>query len=319
MNYFIKKRDLFKLLDKLKKSYEVIAPVKRDIHRYEPIKSADEIDLNFINTTYPLKKWFLPAKGELFNFSGSKISAKTSSKKRILFAVRPCDVNALLRMDKLFLDEYVDSYYKSRRQNTILIALNCSIPGDNCFCTSLGTHKLDKGFDLLLTETKAGYIVQLGSEKGRKLIDTKLFTKTTKIPEIKLKCNKKLTKSDVLKLKVSFYHSIWKDEAENCLSCGACTMTCPTCGCFRIVDSPCITINCGSRNREWTSCQLKNFTVVAGGHSFREDRAARLKNRIYHQLEYFKDKFGINMCVGCGRCITNCPTKIDMTQILKSL
>jgi sulfhydrogenase subunit beta (sulfur reductase) len=319
MGYFIKKRELNRFLDKLIAKHLVVAPVKKDIHRYEPIKSSREVNLNFVNSKYPLKKYFLPFKETLFMFTDSKTSVPGSRKGAVLFAMRPCDVNALLRMDKLFLDECPDPYYAERRKNNIIIALTCTKAGDNCFCTSFGTQRLDSGYDLLFTETKGGYVVQVGSQKGKALLDKKLFKETSLLPEVNLVCSRKLDESQLAKLKDSFYHDLWKQEAEKCLSCSACTMTCPTCGCFRVLDMPNIDAKSGCRNREWTSCQLRNFTVVAGGFSFREDRSMRLKNRIYHQLDYFKDKFGIQMCVGCGRCIANCPTNIDMTEIIPRL
>jgi ferredoxin len=320
MDYFIKKRDLGRFLDRLIARHTVIAPVKRDIVRYEQIKSPDEVTLDFINSVYPVKEYFLPYRETLFTFKDGKVQLPGREKGVVLFAIRPCDVNALLRMDKLFIDECPDPYYAERRKKNIIIAMSCTRAGPDCMCTSFGTHRLEAGYDLLFTEAKGGYVVQAGSEKGRQLIDRKLFRETDLAPpEIKLQCSKAIDAAQVAKLKSSFYSDVWKQEAEKCLSCSACTMTCPTCGCFRVYDLPDVQQKSGCRLREWTSCQLRNFTAVAGGFSFREDRSMRLKNRIYHQLVYFRDRFGTQMCVGCGRCFTNCPTKIDMADIVRRL
>ncbi len=322
MGYLLKKRDLNRFLDKLIAKHLVVAPVKdHGLHRYEPVRSSNEVNLDFVNSIFPLKHFFLPYEEVLFTFKGKKIDARADAKPMIIFAMRPCDVNALLRMDKIFVDDCPDPYYAERRKKTTIIALACTRAGENCFCTSFGTHKLDKGFDLLFTEAGDSYFVEAGSEKGKALIDSKLFKESSgkEKPEISLQCAKSLTEAEIAKLKMSFYNEAWKQEAEKCLSCSACTMTCPTCGCFRILDIPGNNAEGGCRKRELTSCQLRNFTCVAGGFSFREERAMRLKQRIFHQLDYYKDRFGTHMCVGCGRCIANCPTGINMIKIIKAL
>ena len=93
-------------------------------------------------------------------------------------------------------------------------------------------------------------------------------------------------------------------------------MICPTCYCSGIKDEADWDLKKMQRVREHTSCQLKSFTKVAGGHVFRSSRSDRFKHRIYHQLQWFKEKNGIDLCVGCGRCITGCPTKIDFVDII---
>lgn len=308
--------------------YEVVAPVKRDgIHRFEKIENSKEMNLNFINTIFPLKKYFLPHLENIFDYEGEKAKISFEKTKRAMFGIRPCDVNSLLRYDEVFLNrEFYDAYYAKRRKNTLILALNCSEAGENCFCTSLGTDKLPEGeFDLLFTEEKkkGDYLVEVGSKKGKELVNKnkELFQKTKEKPTIKLNCKKKLTEKELEKLTCpkNFHSHVWEKYAEKCLSCCSCTITCPTCTCFGLRDVINLDLESGSRVREWQSCQLKVFTKVAGEFVFREERDKRLKHRIYHQLNYFKERHGKQLCVGCGRCIENCPTKIDMTEILKEL
>ncbi len=317
MKKLLKKEGLRQFFNGLTRKYKIIAPVKKkDIHVFEKVSSFDEIDLNFINTAYPVKSFFLPVYQELFSFNGGKINVKTDNSKKVVFGIRPCDVNALLVIDRIFLDEYEDPYYKARRNNTIIIALSCTETGENCFCESFGTNKLTKGFDLLLTKTKQGYVVETGSEKGKQLVNSKFFSNTNIEPKIELKFKKQITENDLNKLKQNFENPIWEEEAKKCLSCTACTSTCPTCPCFFVRDETNLDLKSGHKYRYWASCQLKNFSKVAGDAFFRKERSKRLKHRIFHQLVYYKDKFNSQMCVGCGRCFTNCPTKIDMVEIL---
>jgi sulfhydrogenase subunit beta (sulfur reductase) len=59
--------------------------------------------------------------------------------------------------------------------------------------------------------------------------------------------------------------------------------------------------------------------LVAGGHNFRATRADRVKNRYYHKQEAFVREFGKPSCVGCGRCIENCPTGINVVEVFKAV
>lgn len=318
MRKLLQKEGLKQFFDGLTKDYEVIAPIKKkSIHLFEKVDSFEEIDLNFINTAYSAKRFLLPVIEEMFTFKGNKIDYQVDNTKRVIFGIRPCDVNALGVIDRIYLDEHEDAYYKARRENTIIISIECLEAGPNCFCGSFGTNKLEKGYDLLLTETEQGYAIKVGSEKGASLV--KNLPDTELEPEIELKFEKEITPEMLNKLKSNFDNPIWEKEAENCLSCGACTTTCPTCACFFVRDETNLDLKSGKRYRCWASCQLKNFTKVAGNNVFREERSKRLKHRIFHQLIYYEDKFGAQMCVGCGRCFTNCPTEIDMVKILEKL
>jgi ferredoxin len=55
---------------------------------------------------------------------------------------------------------------------------------------------------------------------------------------------------------------------------------------------------------------LTDFATVAGDHNFRENRAARYRHRYYRKGKYLFDRMNQIACVGCGRCITACTTKI---------
>ena len=171
----------------------------------------------------------------------------------------------------------------------------------------------DDGYDLFFCDAGENFHIKVNSKKGEALVKNLPISKFIPLP---IKTDKKLSTTDVKK----FYdNSIWEKEADKCLSCGACTSLCPTCMCFDISDNPNLDVTSGKRTAEWDSCQYKDFTKVAGGHVFREKRLSRVKHRIYHKLQYFKEKFGENMCTGCGRCIEGCPTKIDFVETINNL
>src|SRR5262249_16164258 len=67
--------------------------------------------------------------------------------------VRACELAALRVQDRVFLEgTYVDPIYQSRREQALIIAVNCTMAGANCFCSSMNTGpECRSGFDLALT------------------------------------------------------------------------------------------------------------------------------------------------------------------------
>lgn len=316
----LKKKDLNKFLDLLMKSYKVIAPVKKQhFHVFEIIQKPKQVDLTHHNTVYPFNKFFFPKYEEIFTFKNNKIKINYNKEKRVIFGLRPCDSNALLVLDKIFLNNIEEPYYKMRRENTLIIVLECISTEINCFCESMKTNKAKK-YDLFFADEKDCYLVKAGSKEGEKILQNELFKKTNKkITDKKLKFHKKLTKKNIKKMDKVFDSKIWEKYAKDCLSCCACTITCPTCSCFSIDDDYDVIKEEGKRTRTWTSCQNPDYSKVAGGYVFRRERAARAKHRVYCKLKYFKENFGVYSCVGCGRCLNNCPTSMDFTEVINNL
>jgi ferredoxin len=325
--YLLQKKALFLLLDRLSKDYEVIAPIKTDDdYNFQRIDSSKEINLeNYQNTRFPPKEFFLPKSDTLFVFEKNrkvKISPGISEKKRVIFGIKPCDVNGILVLDKIFTTNYEDPIYTERRKNTVLIALNCNKSGEYCFCDSLGTDTT-KNSDLLLTDTGNEYIVEVQSEAGNQIVKKNgdLFSVTQQIikkPEVK--CKKKVNPEKLVELmNKEFNNKVWEKEANRCISCAACTIVCPTCYCYDVKDVNDTNGKEGARIRKWNFCMLFNFTKVAGDNVFREDRTERLKQFVCHKLCYFKETNNVFLCVGCGRCIQSCIVNIDLTEIAKML
>ena len=315
MGKVLEKKRLNEFLSKVSKGGDLIAPVKRDTLRFEIVKDFNDICLEG-RPLFPVKKFFSPAKEDLFNLNLTNKNKpfdeeKIKLKPRVIFGGRLCDFNGLLKLDKLFLsEEYQDDYYKLARENTLLLGINCDpAPSEYCFCESMD---LEKYYDLFFHDMGDKYYIEAGSEKGKTLIiDLEDYDFT--IPSIK--CEKKLYTKDISKY---YDDSAWDKENDKCLSCGKCTAHCTTCLCFDMIDELEADVKHGKRFKEWDSCQFLNFTEVAGGAIFRKHRINRFKHRIYHKLQYFREKFDMDMCTGCGRCIESCPRLIDFTEVINN-
>ena len=108
-------------------------------------------------------------------------------------------------------------------------------------------------------------------------------------------------------------HPRWDEVADRCLTCGNCTMVCPTCFCTTVEDVTDLAGEEAERNRRWDSCFTLDHSYVHGG-SVRPSTRSRYRQWMTHKLATWIDQFGTSGCVGCGRCITWCPVAIDITE-----
>jgi sulfhydrogenase subunit beta (sulfur reductase) len=113
-------------------------------------------------------------------------------------------------------------------------------------------------------------------------------------------------------LEEHYEHPRWDDVARRCQACGTCTTVCPTCFCCRddhALDSSGITVE---RIRRWGSC----FDAEPEEQAKLSHDSIRWRYRrwLSHKLASWWDEFGTAGCVGCGRCITWCPSGIDITE-----
>jgi Fe-S-cluster-containing hydrogenase component 2 len=105
----------------------------------------------------------------------------------------------------------------------------------------------------------------------------------------------------------------WDDVAKRCLTCGNCTMVCPTCFCTAVEDVTDLPGEHAERWRKLDSCFTMDFSYIHGG-PVRSSTRARYRQWMTHKLATWIDQFGTSGCVGCGRCITWCPVAIDITE-----
>jgi ferredoxin len=246
-----------------------------------------------------------------------------------LLGVRGCDLAAIGKLrDVLGGGRHPDGSFQDRYSSLFVVAVNCTEPGEVCFCASMGTGPAaGPGADLTLTELTPTdghrFLVESGTEAGQALlarIDHRdAEAGETSDAELAVeaathKMGRAMPEVDLRALLAGSRESQhWEDVAERCLTCGNCTMVCPTCFCTTTEDVTDLAGDHAERWQRWSSCFELDFSYLHGG-SVRSSGESRYRQWITHKLGTWHDQFGGSGCVGCGRCIAWCPVGIDLTE-----
>ena len=291
---------------------------------------------NALKVDRSAKDFFFPQTENLMEFkvegkSIEVIDTRKESEDFVIFGVRGCDAKSIEVLDKVFLAEPVDSYYKTRREHGLIISMACARPEETCFCATFGIDASVPTGDIVCYKTDDAYYFDAKTEKGKTLLD-KLSSVTEEsddkavneqiasIKNILAKLPLKDLKADAFgadKTKEYFDRPEWKTLSESCLGCGTCTFVCPTCQCYDIKDFK--TNNGVERFRCWDSCMYSDFTKMSAGQP-RLTQMERFRQRFMHKLVYFPtNNDGTFSCVGCGRCVAKCPISMNIVKVMKTL
>ncbi len=277
-----------------------------------------------------VRLWQATKSGTGFIFEEEKHAAP----KRAFIGVRACELHAIAIQDKVFLGgSFVDPLYKASRGAAFVVAVNCGQAGKTCFCVSMNAGpKASTGFDLALTEVLEGadhyFVVEAGTAQGAELLaqlrcQPAQQAEEEKAANLHARAAAQMGRSmDTTEIKELLYanleHPQWEAVAARCLSCGNCTMVCPTCFCTTVEDVTDLSGEHAERWQKWDSCFNMDFSYVHGG-SVRTSTKSRYRQWMTHKLASWFDQFGSSGCVGCGRCITWCPVAIDITEEVRSI
>ncbi len=332
----ISKKDIARLLETWRQQFAVLAPSRES--GVAAMAEWDGKDTSFLewyrNTVVPPKASLLPPMEEMFRFQKDKEGYQIepppkNEQKQLVFGIRPCDARAIAILDMTFEQAYEDPYYLSRRNNILLVGLGCTNPCESCFCTSMGTSPTDStNVDLMLIDTGDEFLIEEVSDKGKELTAKASGLKeATKDDEAKAKEAKKTAYDKVSrkldtegikdKLLASFDdEGFWEKTAAKCISCGICTLLCPTCYCFDINDE--LVRREGKRFRSWDSCGFSLYTKMPMENP-RQEKWRRVRQKVCHKYEFYPMTFDVIACTGCGRCIRLCPVNWDITQVIESV
>jgi len=336
----LEKKAFRTLVERVIETNEVIGPkvvgTDRDakpIHQLLPITEFDEMDLGYEKAQYSAKTYFLPYQENLSSFTFSDDDWQQEMRYRIqpraIIGLHACDINALVKLDKVFAKDFFPSpYYVSRRKNTFIIGFDHE-PCQDGFCRSVGADAVERGCDLFLTDLGDRYFVAIDSDRGFNLLR---LVETHEIDEVDtqayLAARKQILAGSQTELRVhnlpnlldiEFDSDVWSKWGNKCLGCGSCAMVCPTCYCYGVSERVSMAFDASRKVKQLYSCNLIDFAQVAGGHNFRPDRQTRLKYRYYHQHRGFVEAYDEAKCVGCNRCGKACLAGINPVDVIRDL
>lgn len=292
-----------------------------------------------LKTTRSAKDFFFPKTEHLVSYEMSRKEVKVVDPRKdvedfVIFGVRACDARGFTAIDNVYLNmNPVDSYYKNRREHGTVIVLACNEPAKTCFCSTFGIDaSLAKpAGDVSCWLADGKYYFEANTDKGKAFVENAksaledadtsaveacrkdIAEKVEKLPFAHLDLSKFQGK-DMLKI---FNSKIWDKVSEPCVGCGTCTYVCPTCMCFDVRDFA--TSNGVRQIRCWDSCMYNDFTQMAAENP-RHTQKERSRQRFMHKLMYYPMAHdGMFSCVGCGRCVENCPVNMNIVKVIKAV
>jgi len=289
------------------------------------------------------KGFFMPVSESLGRYGAQAgDEGARPDKEVVLLGVRACELRARDYLDRVFQQgDFRDPMYDQRRGSLIIVSCDCVDCAESCFCPLVaGQPFATDGFDLNFSPVDGGFIVEVGSDRGRALLEecgptqqkdaaAQQFAQRDRQRQQMLERLKRQNgdfEFDVADEAITPLpkdnHGDWQRFAADCVECGACTNICPTCHCFYLYDQV-LGDDRFERVRTWDSCLLSSYHRMAGGEHMkltpRPQLLGRLANRVLHKFTYSPQQYEMLGCVGCGRCIDACLGEIDIRQVVQEL
>ena len=342
---FFSEAGLTRLLEAVKAS-EVYAAVRRErgpeYCHLQKVPEA-EVALREPRPSASPKAFLQPARERVAVYTNEGFDAEASCpvcEDRALVGLRACDLAAIAYLDKVFREgDFKDPFYEARRENELLISVDCVGVHENCFCTAVGGKPFaESGFDLNITPLRAGYLVDVGTDKGQAVVDQvadaaaeptgeqlkeREEARQKSVDQVEGQAGGLRVTDRIQKLLLSKQDSNELSEmAMRCVECSACTFICPTCHCFYLYDQVGGEENF-ERIRTWDSCIMGDYSRMAGPAGAkptpRPSLRNRCANRLLHKYAFSPQQYGMLGCTGCGRCIEACYGEIDIREVLREL
>ena len=313
----------------LSERFQVCGPAfgtgaEESVVRFRPLGGFDELVLDR-QSDYSAKELYYPISQTVFRFDENNYrSIPPEDGKPLLILARACDINAIRRLDNIFLRNggRADVYYEARRARVRFALLECGEGFDGCWCVSMGTNRTDD-WALALRFTPDGLRAQVADAELLSLFSGAAADDFTPVFVEKNAREARLPRIGAVKqLQQVFDLDFWKEYNEKCISCGGCNTVCPTCSCYETADFlDQENSRKGERKRVWASCMIPEFTRTTGGSVARPTPDKLMRFKALHKVWDYNARFGgsEHMCVGCGRCVLRCPEEIDFLQTINRL
>lgn len=328
--YYVGKAHWESILKEWLERFVILAPMRENGGLFiQPVSSdrMSSIVYDEARAAQPMKSFLLPAIEEVVG------KAFSYEKPWLFLGVKACGLSALPIIDQAFGGDFADPAYQKRREEGVIVSSDCTQPWETCFCTLVGGNPYpSKGFDLNLSKVWDGFVIEVGSLRGKELLEghDEALKEVVKEESDALDKMRKETVAKVDKqnkdfrlprppkelLSDAWESEVWKEHSDTCVECGACNHACPTCHCYFLDD---VTRSDFVKVRGWDSCQYSGYAVTAGGGTPRPRIYERFRNRYYCKFKYLDDNYGQYGCTGCGRCIEGCQGKIDMRAAMRDL
>ncbi|MGE0081365.1 MAG: 4Fe-4S dicluster domain-containing protein [Thiohalomonadaceae bacterium] len=300
--------------------------------RYRLAHNGDDRLFDFVHGHESLKRFTFAAEETLWTIRhDGQVSFNANlpdERPTAVIGARACDIAGMRVQERTFVEgpysSYTDPYFADRRHKLFIVAVNCSTCASTCFCASQGAGpRVKESFDLALTELDGHFLLESGSEAGERIAAriplekaqaAHLEQASRQIEQVAQSQTRRIDNDGIYELLFdNLEHPRWDDVAARCLSCANCVMVCPTCFCHRESEVAAMDGLSSQHVRQWDAC----FTLEHGsthGARLRPEVKQRYRQWLTHKLGSWWKQFGVSGCVGCGRCITWCPTGIDLTE-----
>ena len=319
---------------KLREVYDVYGPAEtqgrgleadRSSVRFRKLERFGEL-VNDRQSDFSAKEVYYPVSQTVFRFDeNAYTTVLPEQKKDILIFAHPCDINAIRRLDNIFLKNggSRDLYYDHLRRRVRFALLECPENGfPGCWCVSMGSNAAEDyalavrpGEGWIAGEVKDSALLPFFADAPEAVYEprfVKANERKARLPRI----------AQVDRLQKVFDLPFWKEYNDKCISCGGCNTVCPTCACFETSDHmDQENSRSGERRRVWASCMIPEFTLTAGGGIDRPKPEQMMRFKALHKVFDYRERFGgqEHMCVGCGRCVLRCPEQIDFFDTIRKL
>lgn len=295
-------------------------------------------DIETLKTVKSPKDMFFPQSETLYTVKKEqhKLSVEPQTladQNFVAFGMKACDIQGIKVLDKVFLAEPVDTFYRARREHGTIVALACHEPEESCFCKVFGVDCAEPDADVVMWNANDTLYWKAVTDKGTALTEalSGVLENADAADEKAVETEQENIRAIVEKLPYTnlslegwngnvseekFNSPVWEKLYKPCLACGTCTFVCPTCQCYDIKDYD--TGHGIQRYRCWDSCMYSDFTMMAHGNN-RTSQMQRFRQRFMHKLVYFPaNNDGMYSCVGCGRCVEKCPSSLNIVKVIKA-